>query len=207
MKALKRAMKALKVFMVKLTHYCIALGGLGCAGYLAVVHLPDSNLMQDLLAQAGFEKTQAIEAPDAPPVHIRVYTREEMERLVFDVAERKNIHPLVLFAQVGIESGWNQFAIGDNGRSYGLMQIQPKIWKKFCKLERDSDLLDAEKNLECGADIFAMHYEESQGRHSEKVWMAYRKHNGSGPAARNYANKVMARLNGLLIESTDMTRG
>jgi len=80
---------------------------------------------------------------------------EDLQSFIFGRCERHNIDPAIVFAMIERESQFDIYAIGDNGNSYGLMQIQPK-WhaERMARLGCD-DLLDPYQNVEVGIDILA----------------------------------------------------
>lgn len=62
--------------------------------------------------------------------------------------------PLVL-AVIGQESNYNANAIGDDGNSFGLMQIQPKHHEGRMARLKVTDLLDPYQNVTIGIDLLA----------------------------------------------------
>lgn len=103
---------------------------------------------------------------------LQTYIAETCGRYGVDV-------PLVL-AIIGQESNYNAHAVGDNGNSLGLMQIQPR-WhqSRMDRLGMD-DLLDPHQNVTVGIDLLAELIE-----HGGEKWavMAY---NAGAVAADNY---------------------
>ena len=51
----------------------------------------------------------------------------ELQLHIFAECEKHNIAPTIIIAMIERESSYDPNAIGDNGKSFGLMQIQP-IW-------------------------------------------------------------------------------
>lgn len=62
--------------------------------------------------------------------------------------------PLVL-AVIGQESGYDPAAVGDNGNSIGLMQIQPMHHRQRMDRLGITDLLDPYQNVTIGIDLLA----------------------------------------------------
>lgn len=122
---------------------------------------------------------------------------DSLQKYIINLCEERNIAPGLVFAVIEKESDYNALAIGDNGKSFGLMQIQ-----KHHHLERMEklgaiDLLNPYDNVVVGIDILAEklnHYNTV-----EKALTAYnagdagaRKHYFSkGIYANNYAKKVV----------------
>ena len=63
------------------------------------------------------------------------------------------IAPEIVMAMVEKESGGDQYAIGDDGRSLGLMQIQPKHHIKTMIALNSTDLFDVQENIRVGVAI------------------------------------------------------
>lgn len=63
------------------------------------------------------------------------------------------IAPEIVMAMIEKESGGDQYAIGDDGRSLGLMQIQPKHHIKTMIALNSTDLFDAQENIRVGVEI------------------------------------------------------
>ena len=95
-------------------------------------------------------KIHIIEQPDklydVPlEVDLQLHIKELCEAYEVDM-------PLVL-AIIGQESNYNAEAIGDNGESVGLMQIQPKHHEARMERLRATDLSDSHQNVTVGIDI------------------------------------------------------
>lgn len=96
---------------------------------------------------------------------------EDLQTYIFELSEDIGIDPAIVIAIVEKESNYDALAVGDHGRSLGLMQIQFR-WHtaRMAELGCD-DLLDACQNVCVGIDILADLLEE--GRSIEWVLMAY----------------------------------
>ena len=125
------------------------------------------------------EPEQVIEEPTV--LYFDVPLSEDLQDHIFAECETRGIDPAMIIAMIERESRFDVDAIGDSGRSYGLMQIQPK-WHgaRMEKLGCD-DLLDPYQNVTVGIDLL----EEliARGKGVEWALMAY---NG-GPS---YANRL-----------------
>lgn len=96
---------------------------------------------------------------------------EDLQTYIFELSEDIGIDPAIVIAIIEKESNYDASAIGDHGRSLGLMQIQLR-WHtaRMAELGCD-DLLDARQNVCVGIDILADLLEE--GESIEWVLMAY----------------------------------
>ena len=66
---------------------------------------------------------------------------------IFDECDKYNVDPAIVVALINRESKFNDYAIGDDGRSFGLMQIQAK-WhlQRMIKLNC-TNLFDQYQNI------------------------------------------------------------
>jgi hypothetical protein len=126
---------------------------------------------------------------------------EDLQTYIFELSEDIGIDPAIVIAIIEKESNYDISAVGDHGRSLGLMQIQFR-WHtaRMAELGCD-DLLDARQNICVGIDILADLLEE--GKSIEWVLMAY---NGGHTYAdrlasegrvSEYANKIIEIANEL----------
>lgn len=126
---------------------------------------------------------------------------EDLQTYIFELSEDIGIDPAIVIAIIEKESNYDASAVGDHGRSLGLMQIQFR-WHtaRMAELGCD-DLLDARQNVCVGIDILADLLEE--GKSIEWVLMAY--NGGHAYADRladegkvsEYANKIIEIANEL----------
>lgn len=127
--------------------------------------------------------TSVIETEPPKVVYFDVPLAWDLQAYIFELCASYDIEPEVVIAVIKKESEFDSSKMGDNGNSYGLMQVQPR-WHQdrmdslFC-----SDLLDPYQNVIVGIDYLAELFDT--GKSLEWVLMAY---NG-GPS---YANKKVA---------------
>ena len=114
--------------------------------------------------------------------------------------------PLVL-AVIGQESNYNANAIGDDGNSFGLMQIQPKHHEGRMARLKVTDLLDPYQNVTVGVDLLAELLEKS----GDTEWTVTAYNAGAGTADFNkaignrteYAESVLIRMEEIGNERSD----
>lgn len=125
------------------------------------------------------EKEVSIE--EEKPRFFDVPLDEGLQTYIFELSEDIGIDPAIVIAIIEKESNYDASAVGDNGRSLGLMQIQLR-WHtaRMAELGCD-DLMDARQNVCVGIDILADLLED--GESIEWVLMAY---NGG----QVYANRL-----------------
>lgn len=146
-------------------------------------------------AQFGGAKTEAalavelpqpieyklVDLPKLPPKY-DVPLSDDLVLHIIDVADENNIDPELILAIIKQESNFDASAIGDSGRSFGLMQVQKKWHGERMQRLGCTDLLNPYENIIVGADIIAEKLRSGKGM----AWalMAY---NGGNP----YANSML----------------
>lgn len=79
----------------------------------------------------------------------------EFQAYINDVCKSYEIAPEIVLAMIARESDYNADEIGDNGDSYGLMQVQEQWHKKRMDKLDCADLLDPYENVLVGVDYLA----------------------------------------------------
>lgn len=126
---------------------------------------------------------------------------EELQLHIFAECEKHNIAPAIVIAMIERESSYRADALGDNGNSYGLMQIQPRWNQERMNRLGCTDLLDPFQNVTVGIDLLAELIDEN----AELYWVLMAYNGGMDYAdARmesgnisNYAKWVAARASEL----------
>lgn len=76
----------------------------------------------------------------------------ELQDFIIRQSENNGIDPAIVMAMIDRESRYNADNMGDNGNSYGLMQIQPRWHSKRMERLGCNDLLDPYQNVTVGID-------------------------------------------------------
>lgn len=142
---------------------------------------PDKRFSDKLEEPAEVIETVA-EYQEQRPLY-DVPLSNEVQRYIFNVSDYYGIEPSLIVAIIEKESSYNEAAIGDGGESYGLMQVQGRVWSVRMDELGVTDLLNPYENIAIGVDILAAHLEQGLG--VEWALMAY---NGGV----SYANKMTA---------------
>lgn len=130
-------------------------------------------------------------------VYFDVPLSHEVQDRIFDECEKHNIKPAIVIAMIQKESNFNTYALGDDGRSGGLMQIQAK-WHLQRMINLDcTDLFKPCQNVTVGIDILAELYNKYDCDYG-KVLTAYNKGHYSGTVT-NYAKDIIS--NAKIIEN------
>lgn len=122
---------------------------------------------------------------------------QELQIWLIDYCKDIHINPYMIMAMCERESQYNANAVGDSGRSLGIMQIQPK-WHQW-RMDKLGlfDWMDATQNIMIGIDILLDLY--SKNEDTAWVLMAYNggvayadRHYGAGNISE-YAEYIMTR--------------
>ncbi len=141
--------------------------------------LEEMSRVESLAVETDLAETESLSETSVETVLIEeekprffdVPLDEDLQTYIFELSENIGIDPAIVIAIIEKESNYDISAVGDHGRSLGLMQIQFR-WHTARMAElRCDDLLDARQNVCVGIDILADLLEE--GKSIEWVLMAY----------------------------------
>lgn len=167
------------------------------------------SLLLGLMVACSKAEAKPIEEPAEPvaividelpePETWDVPLEHDLQLFIADLCEEVNIDPGLVLAMIEQESQWDAAAVGDNGRSFGLMQVQERWHKdRMNKLGCD-DLLNPYENVVVGIDILAeklAKYDttaEALTAYNAGDYGAYVHYFSKGIYANDYAKKVLAR--------------
>lgn len=134
--------------------------------------------------------TEATEPTETETLFYDVPLDEDLQLHIIEEAVEHGIDPAIIIAMAYKESTYRTDAIGDSGKSYGLLQIQPKWHSKRMQKLGCTDLLDPYQNVVVGVDYLA----EQLERYGtiEKALTAYNKGHYAGKIT-NYAKSILAK--------------
>jgi soluble lytic murein transglycosylase-like protein len=92
--------------------------------------------------------------------NIQIDVRGISNEMIDDIAVRSGVDPNIVKAIIVEESGGNPNAVGDNGESIGLMQIQPKNHQKRMEELGIVSLFDPQENVILGCSILSDLYDK-----------------------------------------------
>lgn len=147
---------------------------------LAFPTTPEVRAAMEADAMTVTEESEPVKIYDVPlSADLQEHIRQLCDEYGVDM-------PLVL-AIIGQESNYRPDAVGDNGNSLGLMQIQPR-WNQS-RMDRLGvmDLSDPYQNVEVGIDLLAELMDENKG--TEWAVTAY----NAGAAAADYNRAIGVR--------------
>ena len=130
------------------------------------------------------------EATSSEAVTVKKYfdvpISEAYQDHIFNLCEKYEIAPEIVIAIIEKESNYDTYAVGDNGKSFGLMQVQEE--EHYDRIERlgVTNLFDAIDNVEVGVDYLAQCITRNGGN-LEMALMSYNA--GQKGANDNYFSK------------------
>ena len=126
---------------------------------------------------------------------------QELQIWLIDYCKDIHINPYMIMAMCEQESQYNANAVGDSGRSLGIMQIQPK-WHEL-KMDKlgCTDLMDARQNMMVGIDILMDLYSKC----NDTAWVLMAYNGGEAYANRNYnAGNISEYARYIMIRTEEM---
>ena len=116
--------------------------------------------------------------------------RRGSAELIVDAANEFGKPPLMVARVALAESSLDHSAIGDNGHSIGVMQIQARYWvQEIPFVDSAKDLRDPQTNIRAGAWILR-HYADTCGAEPEVYLACYNGGKKPNAQARAYARRV-----------------
>ena len=126
---------------------------------LAVEPIPRAEMVDYLTEQymqkQKQEEVEEIDIPDDIFIYYDIPLEYELQQYVVQLCREKNIDAELVFAIIEKESTYNADLLGDNGRSVGLMQIQPRWHQAEMKKLGCTDLSDPYQNVRVGVEILS----------------------------------------------------
>ena len=133
-------------------------------------------------------------------VYYDVPLTKELQEHIFSECEKHGIDPAIVIAMCYRESSYNASAVGDEGRSFGLMQIQKRYHEERMERLGVTDLLDPMQNVTVGIDFLAELLDRYNGDVA-KALVAYNRGHYAGEITQ-YAVNVVETAEGLMTNDT-----
>ncbi len=118
---------------------------------------------------------------------------QELQDYIVQTCLEYEVSPCVVFAIIGVESGYDTSKIGDNGKSWGLMQIYSTQHTARCVRLGAWNLLDPKMNVRVGIDYLA---ELLSTGHDIEWCLSW--YNGHGGEPCEYARTVLCNAEQIL---------
>lgn len=140
------------------------------------------------------ETEELVEDKTAEPItklYYDVPLSYELQDYIIHLCEEHHIDPAVVIAMIECESGYNAWAVGDDGDSVGLMQIQSRWHQARMDKLGCTNLFDPMQNVKVGIDYLAEMLDWYDGDIA-KALTAYNRGSYSGYISE-YATSVLAK--------------
>ncbi len=174
------AKETIKVAVIAgvITGLTVSTAAYGIAGSTAAQAEPKVNIE----ASAEIPKAEKLQLKE----YFDVPLSYDLQDFIAELCEIYHVDPAIVTAMIYKESTYRADAMGDSGKSFGLMQIQ-KRWHeaRMDKLDVD-DLLDPYQNVTVGIDFLAELIKKYDGN-VEKALVAYNM--GASGAYKNCFSK------------------
>lgn len=149
---------------------------------------PTTEITETEITEVHIEESTEVEVAE-PIEEVKFYDvplSEELQLHIFAECEKHNIAPSIIIAMIERESNYKADAVGDNGNSLGLMQIQPR-WNAE-RMERlgCTDLLDPYQNVTVGIDVLVELIEKD----TDLYWVLMAYNGGQAYATKNMKNET-----------------
>ena len=142
----------------------------------------NAEASEPFVAEAVVETTPEPTAVLVPVASYPVPLDDDFQLFVIRLCEEHHIDPAIVFAMIDRESDFNADCIGDNGASFGLLQIQTQHHKDRMDKLGVTDLFDPYQNVTVGVDYLAELIDYYDGN----VEMALMAYNAGQTGAYNY---------------------
>ena len=149
---------------------------------------PQAEVRQEQTTTAEQQTTTAIVEVETETVAEPTYNLcdipldAELQIWVFDYCKDKKLNPYLIFAMCERESQYKADAVGDSGRSLGIMQIQEQWHQERMDRLGCTDLLNPYQNVTVGIDILIDLYSKC----NDTAWVLMAYNGGEAYANRNY---------------------
>lgn len=121
--------------------------------------------------------------------NIQIDVQGISNEMIDDIATRSGVDPNIVKKIIKEESGGNPNAVGDNGESIGLMQIQPKHHKKRMEELGIVSLFDPQENVILGCSILSDLYDK-YGNYEDALSVY---NSGNTEDGKAYAERILNR--------------
>ena len=156
----------------------------------AEIHIENLERFQSSIIPVD---VQVVEIQNVEPIENLFYEiplSDGDQLLIREISNQFGIDYELLLAIIKTESEFNQYDVGDNGHSFGIMQIQPRWWTSNFNAYECESWFDIRDNVTVGCSIL-QHFYQKYGQ-TALVLNAY---NSNKPNNYNgYSDRVLRNL-------------
>ena len=134
-------------------------------------------------------------APAQPTIYADVDIPYDIQEWIIEYCYERHISPYLVMAIIEVESGCDSKALGDEGNSIGLMQIQERFHSERMDKLGVTDLRNPYQNIKVGVDILLELFHKNPSLdwvlHAYNGGVAYADEMEMKEQISEYADKVM----------------
>lgn len=164
-------------------------------GMVVASELAEATTSNETAQTDQFVKVNKMVAETSEKQLYSVPLEEELQLHIIDLCNDYNVEPELVLAVIGQESNYNSEAIGDDGKSFGLMQVQKKFHETRMTKVGVADLLNPYDNVTVGIDILAECLNEGKGLewalHCYNGWVEYADYMEATGQVSDYTESVL----------------
>ena len=160
----------------------------------------NAEASEPFVAEAVVETTPEPTAVLVPVASYPVPLDDDFQLFVIRLCEERHIDPAIVFAMIDRESDFDADCIGDNGASFGLMQIQTQWHLERMDELNCHNLLDPYQNVMVGVDYLAECLDYGNGM--EWALMCY--NGGAGYAYQMQSSGIVSNYAQEVIETSEI---
>ena len=166
-----------------------------CLGFVVASELAEATVNDAKAQNDQFIKVNKMVAETSEKQLYPVPLDEDLQLHIIDLCNDYNVEPELVLAVIGQESNYNANAIGDNGKSFGLMQVQKQFHEDRMVKVGATDLLNPYDNVAVGIDILAECLNEGRGLewalHCYNGWVEYADYMQATGQVSDYTESVL----------------
>lgn len=156
--------------------------------------------MDEIWEERVMTDVTPVPAPAETWTRYDVALDDDLQRYIGQICRKYEVSTALVMAVIEIESGCDPNCVGDNGHSYGLMQIYLDCHRDRCIRLNAYNLFDPRQNALVGVDFLAELLSYGHGEEWALSW-----YNGLGGDPGEYTYKVMTEAERLLESSQQVT--
>ena len=169
---------------------CFVLGGIAANKHHDVELNETIPIESNISKETSVMTSLVSHQPDKQeePVFFDIPLSHDLQGYIFSYCKENDMDPRIVISIIKKESKYDASVIGDDGNSFGLMQVQSQWHQERMNNLGCDDLLDSYQNVTVGMDYLKDLY--STGEPIEWVLMAY--NGGPSYAYDNMSNNIVS---------------
>lgn len=159
------------------------------------VHVRTVSVPESTTAVKTESTSETTTEPESEYTFYDVPFDVDTQKQIADICSEYGLEYELILGVISVESSFKSDTIGDGGKSFGLMQIQPKWWGDLMAQEGITDILDPLQNIRCGCAIL----NELQTKYGSEYRALQSYNTGNADSKNGYAEKVYRHIDKLVV--------